>query len=223
MTYTVLGQQYDEQELQQLLAIRDLFEKTSVRLRRTGVRSEQTQLPKDALAGALEENKRQGFIQKLEVSALIEDGFSHSAFFFNDQRFSEALQKAEEIVEQLERERRQLEQGKAERQEQKIIEQGKLAAEERGRSRQWTYYRVMMVLGVAGLLITLFTFLGLSGYLTPGSGETDPSVEEKQTEPEETKHPTNDAPAGETTHDASSDSDSEASNSNTEKTESDQQ
>lgn len=209
MTYTVFGQQYDEQELQQLLAIRDLFENTSARLRRTGVRSEQTQLPKGALAGALEENNRQRFIQKLAVSALIEDGFSQSSFFFNDQRFSEALQKTEEIVGEIERERRQLEQGEVERQEQRISEQDKLATEERGRSRQWTYYRVMMFLGVAGLLITLFTFLGLGGYLTPGSGKTNPAIEEKQTEPGETKHPTNDAPAGETTQDGSFDSDSD--------------
>jgi transposase InsO family protein len=147
MAYTIFGQQYNEDELRQLLALRDLFDSISERIHRTGERSERTQLPKDALAGALDEKIREGFIEKLTISGLIQDGYSKSTFFFDDQRFADALQESEQLVDQIERERRKAEEGQAERQEQKRFEQHKFTSEERGRSRQWTYYRVVMLFG----------------------------------------------------------------------------
>lgn len=101
MSFTILGQTYNEAELRQLLGLRQYFEDARSRMRR-GVRSEKPQLPKDALASSLPDNTREVFLNKLQTSALIDQAYSESSFYFNEQRFQEALEKAEEIIAQIE-------------------------------------------------------------------------------------------------------------------------
>ena len=93
MEFTILGQQYNEDELRQLSSLRVFFEKEVAKSRRTGMLSQGTQIDRSVLSTFLNDEQGEAFVSKLLISSLINEAIADTHFFFNKDRFKEAIER----------------------------------------------------------------------------------------------------------------------------------
>lgn len=185
MCLEIFGNEYDLNELRQIVATEEFFKQTMIRVRRRGERSANTELPNETLRGRLNNDQWSVYLDKLKRSALIDEASSSATFWFSNDRFGRAIAHAKRhIAEQAQRdEAAQREQEERSRREER--EDNRHADEERGRRHTARYQKVKIIFGALTLIIA--TCAATVGVLTYLQDDTDPpSTEHPDTATSET-------------------------------------